>query len=507
MVVYRYTEAELSRPDFRQSITPKDEPYYVLIARGRVFGYRRNLLMGGRWVARIRVSTGYGYREETLGVADDDRHADGRQILDFEQARSKAMLWFESPEFIPIRTEAQEYHRTSQLIVCPVGDRYTVAHAMQEFCVWKKEVSSEKAWRAATSRANTYVIPLLGGVPCDDLTIQQCRSLLLHIEASVVCRRGGTTLTTVDPETLDPEIRRRRRITANNTYTEFRTALNIAYSEGKIAINNSWRRVRIFRTVYRARPDILTWEQARRLVEIASPELKSLILAGLYTGCRVTELYRLRVGDIERTRAAIYIQPGKNFRGRTIALPDEGYEFFKALAEGQPNNTHLIRRRQNWPWTHSYVSKHFKKLTRQLGLPSSFVFHCLRHTYASLLLRANTPPVVVARQLGHLNAETTLRTYAHVTDDFMDHEFRRHFKPALLNQPDLFARAILDTISNPPSSEVPQKPQLRQLQTQRKAGDPPPGTKLCQLRSLQSGASRQSYESDNSRGDSSRQDR
>lgn len=73
------------------------------------------------------------------------------------------------------------------------------------------------------------------------------------------------------------------------------------------------------------------------------------------------------------------------------------------------------------------------------GAPETFVFHCLRHTYASLQLRANTSPIVVARQLGHKNAETTLRTYAHVTDDFMDHEFRRQFKPAFLNQPDLFA--------------------------------------------------------------------
>lgn len=491
MVVHRYTEVELSEPAFRQSIIPKGEPYYLLIARGRVFGYRRNAQMGGRWVARIRVSSGYGYREATLGVADDERAANGSQILNFEQARLKALLWFDTPEFVPIRVDAQEYNRTSQLIVCPIGDRYTVAHAMQEFCSWKREVSSEKAWKATTSRTNTYILPLLGGIPCDDLTIQQCRSLLHHIEATVVSRHGGTNLTTVDPEALDPETRRRRRITANNTYTEFRSALNMAYAEGRIVSNNSWRRVKIFRTVYRARPDILTWEQARRLVEIASPEFKPLILAGLYTGCRITELYRLRVGDLDRTRAAIYIQPGKNFRGRTIALPDEGYEFFRALAEGQPKGGQLIRRRQGWPWTHSYTSKHFKKLTRQLGLPDSFVFHCLRHTYASLLLRANTPPVVVARQLGHLNAETTLRTYAHVTDDFMDHEFRRRFKPALLSQPDLFAKELLNRMSDPPTCGAEHPPQIRQRPLKRTSFDPPPGTKLCQLRSLQLVASRQ----------------
>lgn len=59
--------------------------------------------------------------------------------------------------------------------------------------------------------------------------------------------------------------------------------------------------------------------------------------------------------------------------------------------------------------------------------------------YASLLLRANTLVIVVARQLGHSNIETTLRMYAHVTDDFIDHEFRARYKPGFLTSPDLFA--------------------------------------------------------------------
>lgn len=425
---------------------------------------------------------------------------DGERVLDYQQARAKALNWFESPEFTAIRTDAQEYCRTSDLIMYPVGDKYTVGHAMQDFCELKRQISTEKAWRATTSRTNTYIIPLLGGVVCEDLTLQQCRSLLLHIESSVVCRSGGTSLIIVDPEQMDPETRRRRRITANNAYTEFRSAMNLAYAEGKISNNQSWRRVRIFRTVYRARPDILTWEQAKRLVEIATPEFKPLILATLYSGCRITELFRLRVGDVDRTRAAIYIQPGKNFRGRTIALPDEGWQFFKALAEGYSPKTPLIRRRQNWPWNHSYTSKHFKVFMQQLGVPQTFVFHSLRHTYASLLLRSNTPPIVVARQLGHLNAETTLQTYAHVTDDFIDHEFRRYFKPALLNQPDLFARANRDIQEfNKPKKKL--DPQSAGCQHLRTFSDPPPGTKLCRLRSLQRAVSRLLCESDSRKPD------
>lgn len=161
----------------------------------------------------------------------------------------------ESPKLLSIRTDAREYCRTSQLIICPIGAEYTVGHAVQDFCDVRRQISSEKSLHATISLVNTYIIPQLSGISCESLTLQHCRSLLQHVESSFVSRRGGTSLVNADPETLDPETRRRRRITANNAYTEFRTALTLAYADGKIANNNSWRRVRIFRTVYRAPPE------------------------------------------------------------------------------------------------------------------------------------------------------------------------------------------------------------------------------------------------------------
>jgi integrase len=56
----------------------------------------------------------------------------------------------------------------------------------------------------------------------------------------------------------------------------------------------------------------------------------------------------------------------------------------------------------------------------------------LRHTYASLLLEAGTAPLIVARQLGHSTMQTVIHTYAHLTDDFIDLEFRRRFRPGFI---------------------------------------------------------------------------
>ena len=446
MFTHHYSEAELADRQFRSSIPPKWEPYYIILAWGRAIGYRRTPKCGGRWVARIRVVVPQGcpYREVNMGIADDTRKANGKTILTFSEAKEKALHWFDSPELVPIRVPARLFGWQSELRVCPIGDRYTVAHAMQDYCQFKKEFRARQNFHSSVSRANVYTIPLLGGIACDELTPQHCRSLLLYIESSVLHRAGGTRLTQVDPRTLEPEVRRKRRVTANQTFTDLRSALNLAFGDGKIASNAAWRHVKLFRAVNRVRTDIMTWEQAKKMVELASPEFRRLILAALYTGCRITELFQMTVGDISGNRAAIYVTPVKSYRGRTIALPDEGYEFFKALSYGHDNDSPLIRRNNGWPWTVGYARAHFHKLCSQVGLPATFVFHSLRHTYASLLLRAGTPPIVVARQLGHLNMETTLRNYAHVTDDFMDHEFRSRYKPGFLTAPDLFAEAVKD---------------------------------------------------------------
>jgi len=57
--------------------------------------------------------------------------------------------------------------------------------------------------------------------------------------------------------------------------------------------------------------------------------------------------------------------------------------------------------------THAWI-----KLTRRCGLPGRRLHDC-RHSYASLLLRQNVHPSVVANQLGHASVRTTLDIYSH----------------------------------------------------------------------------------------------
>ena len=57
------------------------------------------------------------------------------------------------------------------------------------------------------------------------------------------------------------------------------------------------------------------------------------------------------------------------------------------------------------------VRRVFVRLLKRAELPLHFSPHCLRHTYASLLLQQGESPVYVQRQLGHASIKLTVDTY------------------------------------------------------------------------------------------------
>ena len=57
------------------------------------------------------------------------------------------------------------------------------------------------------------------------------------------------------------------------------------------------------------------------------------------------------------------------------------------------------------------ADKAFKRVLRDTELPLQFTPHCLRHTFASLLLQQGESPAYVQRQLGHASIQLTADTY------------------------------------------------------------------------------------------------
>jgi integrase len=79
-------------------------------------------------------------------------------------------------------------------------------------------------------------------------------------------------------------------------------------------------------------------------------------------------------------------------------VADDSYVF--ATRDGRPIHPHLL-------------SDAFKKLVKRSGLPR-IRLHDLRHTHATLLLKAGVPIKVVSERLGHATPGFTMATYQHV---------------------------------------------------------------------------------------------
>lgn len=71
------------------------------------------------------------------------------------------------------------------------------------------------------------------------------------------------------------------------------------------------------------------------------------------------------------------------------------------------------------PYTPNGITHSWIKLVRRCSLTGIRLHDC-RHSFATILLKANVHPSVVAAQLGHASVSTTLNVYSHVVDGLQD---------------------------------------------------------------------------------------
>jgi integrase len=167
------------------------------------------------------------------------------------------------------------------------------------------------------------------------------------------------------------------------------------------------------------------------------------------TGLRRGELLGLRWRDvdleketlavrqsIEQTKNGLTFKEPKTRRGRrVVALPNVAVEALRrhrteqakrrlALGAAYEDQGLVLTRLDGRPMDPAETSKAFARVVARTGL-RRVSFHGLRHTHATLLLRANVHPKVVSERLGHATVGVTLDTYSHVLPDMQEAAARK----------------------------------------------------------------------------------
>jgi len=157
---------------------------------------------------------------------------------------------------------------------------------------------------------------------------------------------------------------------------------------------------------------VISSDHIKKIIEAAGqryPEMKKIILFVLFTGCRRSEIIKMRYEHIDWERQEITVQ-GKGDQERIIPLLSEAME---CLNKGQEIG-------KVFSYCHvSTISNYFRYILSLCGFKARF--HDLRHTSATQMITSGIPVEVVQRILGHAAISTT-QIYAQVVNDKMRNE-------------------------------------------------------------------------------------
>jgi integrase len=155
------------------------------------------------------------------------------------------------------------------------------------------------------------------------------------------------------------------------------------------------------------------------LAQDIAEDLKLVFEFAFYTGLRQGEILNLRWDSIDLSDLTITVSNTDDFttkskRQRVIPINKNLLEIItriQRMNNNSPTQKYVFQRRNG-----NYVARQFKKAARLAGLDERLHFHCLRHSFASNLIRVGVNPVHVKQLMGHSNLATTLK-YTHVDID------------------------------------------------------------------------------------------
>lgn len=410
---------DISVDAVRASLPCKREPYWQFLSHCRHVGYQKREGKPTYWVARFRTKQ-KRYRTQRVGPAD---------CIDFPY--SKAVLaareWFARPENRALAADPYPVGPCQTLRVCPIGEVYSVGHALHDYLEWKRIAGAPTTFLIALSLINCHIIPRLSDIPLEDFTGIHHREFAKEILETPPKRGNRPIGPRCAISTLGGEELRKRKKTLNTLTSFLRVAFQMAWENGRIKSDRAWRCLRRVPNVDRPRLLHLTRDECRDLLGHCRADLRNLVLGALYTGCRSIELIRLTVGDVARDGYGIYVAPQKSYQPRFVFLPDEGMAFFIELCRDRSPREPIFPRKDGKAWPYRHYRNVFKAAVRRSSVPDEFTFHGLRHTYASQLVQAGTPLSVVAEQLGHRSTATVSHTYGHLAPQIRESEVRQRF--------------------------------------------------------------------------------
>lgn len=436
-------KTKLETPKNRLSLAP-GKPHSEPLRKGAHLLYERSETEKGKprlpgvWKVRVYNPENKKQKLRALESANDFTEATGLRILNYEQARARAEV-----EAKELEKEFEEGITGGTYVSTK---DYTVRQAMEDYLdhLRKNGKKSVKNW---TYKINAHIIPTLGDIKVSRLSKDVVDTWKLNL---VEKPRRQTFRTTgnrclvrevnEDFESLTDDKKRKRRGTANHLLEILKSGLNLALDSGKAEAppKGGWNRSKLYVGTTIEKIMYLKPHERQKLIDSCpTSDFQKLVMAGLITGARFSELARLEVKHIDTEEGNVLFGPFGKVAGksRRVFLTEEEVAFFKTLIDGKGSNDLIFIRPKNrfqpastkrnisekWlPGDHVYYMRKACK-TAEIN---NFTFHGLRHIFASDLVKQGVPLVYVANQLGHSSIKLVQTTYGHLMPDSIAESIR-----------------------------------------------------------------------------------
>jgi len=143
---------------------------------------------------------------------------------------------------------------------------------------------------------------------------------------------------------------------------------------------------------------------------------RAVLSVFVYTGIRRGELLELRLDDVDLKQRLLTVRKGKGKKERVIPIVEPLAEALGDYLELRPDTPHdrLFSTRDKRPLGRTGLTALFRNALKHSGIQRpGITVHKLRHTFATMLLRANCDLVTIQKLMGHNSLETT-SVYLHV---------------------------------------------------------------------------------------------
>jgi integrase len=145
-----------------------------------------------------------------------------------------------------------------------------------------------------------------------------------------------------------------------------------------------------------------------------------LFLIGINTGLRVSDLLKLKVGDVRRKKK-IVIQEGKTKKARTINLTNI-YDEIQEYIKGKKNDEWLFpSRKGDKPITPTQAYRQLNKAAEMVDITEGIGTHTMRKTFGYWFYKQTKNIAALQEILNHSHPAITMR-YIGITQEEIDKE-------------------------------------------------------------------------------------